>query len=129
MTNQDFQQYKSILDMFESTIWFFYQCLFCSQCFPRLFISISVFLLSLFKCILQFAKSENAGWYPKTARGLFTPRCQGFFQNVYYTLALYFCRTTIVLGPPHLKGTVNPVYGSYYFLLVKEILKQKYNFF
>jgi len=128
MTNQDFQQDKSILDMFESSICF-YWCLFCSQDFPKLFISISIFLLSLFKCILQFAKSENAGWHPKTARGLFTPRYQFLFQNVYYTLALYFCRITAVLEPPHLKDTINPVYGSHCFFLIKEILKQNCNFF
>lgn len=96
MTNQKFQQYKYILDMFLSTI-YFYQCLFYSQHFQRVFFSISVFLLSFFKCILQFAKSENAGWCPKTARGLFPSKYQVFFQNVYYTLALYFCRITSVL--------------------------------
>lgn len=105
-----------------------YLCLFCSKYFPILFISIYVFLLSLFKCVLQFAKSENAGWYPKTARGLFISRCQGFFQNVYYTLALFFCRIKIVLETPHLKDTINPVYGSYSFFLMKEIMKQKYIF-
>lgn len=72
MTNQDFQQPKSILDMVESTVSFLSVSVFST--FPRIiYLNFYFFLLSLFKCILQFAKPENTGWYPETARGLFTP--------------------------------------------------------
>lgn len=83
--------------------------------FSSIFISISIILSSPFQCILQFAKFENTGWCPKTARGLFTPRYQFFSQNVHCALALYLCAITAVLESPYFKESINSVHGNYYF--------------